>query len=68
MPYVMLFAVTTLDELAEAVSEFGLISVDTSAAVFSLLATYVLRHGFIYFSMTKWALDWNREVFKEGVM
>ena len=57
-------AVTTLDQLAEAVTDYGLISMDTSAAWFSLLATYVLRHGFIYLSLSKWALDWDREIFK----
>jgi hypothetical protein len=59
--------VSTVDQLAEAVSaeaaaQYG--GEGVAASVLSLLATYVVRHGFVYYAMSKWAFDMSNQVFE----
>jgi hypothetical protein len=54
--------VELVDQLAEALSAG--VQGGAAADMLSLLATYVVTHGFIYYAMSKWAFDMSNSMFE----
>ena len=52
----------TVTDAAEAFSQ------EAFFASFAVLALYVVRHGAVYYSLGKWVLEWNKQLFdsREG--
>ena len=52
----------TVTDAAEAFSQ------EAFFACFAVLALYVVRHGAVYYSLGKWVLEWNKQLFdaREG--
>jgi hypothetical protein len=40
-------------------------SPDVAAEVTAVLFLYFMRHGAVYYALSKWVLEWNRELFSE---
>ena len=52
----------TVTDAAEAFSQ------EAFFASFAVLVLYVVRHGAVYYSLGKWVLEWNKQLFdaREG--